>query len=119
MKSSALGIYIHWPFCRSKCPYCDFYSSAKKCDNEDQLIEQYCEDLQHYRSLSDNYQVQSIFFGGGTPSLIKAENIEKIINQITKLWPYKTNLEMIYENVIFKSKSIKFTKFKSFMFHET
>lgn len=97
MKPSALGIYIHWPFCRSKCPYCDFYSSAKKCTNEDELIEQYCEDLQYYRSLNDTYQVQSIFFGGGTPSLIKAENIEKIINQITKLWPYKTNLEISLE----------------------
>ena len=92
-----LGIYIHWPFCRSKCPYCDFYSSAQKCTNEDELIAQYCDDLQYYRSLNENYETQSIFFGGGTPSLIKPQNIEKIIRTITDLWPCKTQLEISLE----------------------
>ena len=81
-----LGVYIHWPYCISKCPYCDFYSSAKKCINEDELIDNYCKDLEYYRSLNDNYTLQSIFFGGGTPSLIKPKNIEKII--ITMLSAY-------------------------------
>ena len=97
MNKQKLGIYIHWPFCRSKCPYCDFYSSAKKCTDENALIEQYCQDLQYYRNLNDNYQIQSIFFGGGTPSLIKPQNIEKMIDHITKLWSCKKQLEISLE----------------------
>ena len=97
MTTQKLGIYIHWPFCRSKCPYCDFYSSAKKCTNEDVLIDSYCQDLKYYRSLNNNYQIQSIFFGGGTPSLIKPQNIEKIINLIIKLWPCNSQIEISLE----------------------
>lgn len=92
-----LGIYIHWPFCRSKCPYCDFYSSAKKCTDEDALIDEYCQDLEYYRALNNHYQVQSIFFGGGTPSLLKPQSIEKIISKITQLWNYEDNLEISLE----------------------
>lgn len=95
--SQPLGIYIHWPFCRSKCPYCDFFSSAKKCTDEDILIESYCQDLEYYRSLNNDYEVKSIFFGGGTPSLIKPKNIEKIINQITKLWTCSSQPEISLE----------------------
>ena len=92
-----IGIYIHWPFCRSKCPYCDFYSSAKKCTNEDELIEQYCQDLRYYHSINKNYQVQSIFFGGGTPSLMKPQSIEKLINKISSLWPCTPQIEVSLE----------------------
>lgn len=92
-----LGIYIHWPFCLSKCPYCDFYSSAKKCINEDDLIESYCKDLEYYRRLNNDYRVQSIFFGGGTPSLIKPKNIEKIVDKVTSLWPVSQKIEISLE----------------------
>ncbi|MBQ8465140.1 MAG: radical SAM family heme chaperone HemW [Alphaproteobacteria bacterium] len=92
-----LGIYVHWPFCRSKCPYCDFYSQPVKCPNEDELIVQYCQDLEYYRSLNNNYKVQSIFFGGGTPSLLKPQSIEKIINKVLQLWSYSPQLEISLE----------------------
>lgn len=92
-----VGIYIHWPFCRSKCPYCGFYSSAAKCADEDELIESYCQDLQYYRGLNDNYEVRSIFFGGGTPSLLAPKNIEKIINKISALWECTAKPEISLE----------------------
>ena len=92
-----LGIYIHWPFCRSKCPYCNFYSSATKCTNEDTLINQYCQDLEYYHHFNNNNIVRSIFFGGGTPSLLKAQSIEKIINKITSLWSCVPELEISLE----------------------
>ena len=92
-----LGIYIHWPFCKSKCPYCDFFSRVKKDINQEELISSYLSDLEYYRSLNDNYIVESIFFGGGTPSLIEPQYIEKIIDKTASLWKCKDNLEISLE----------------------
>ncbi len=92
-----LGIYIHWPFCKSKCPYCDFFSRVKKDINQEELISSYLSDLEYYRSLNDNYIVESIFFGGGTPSLIEPQYIEKLIGKIKSLWQYKDDVEISLE----------------------
>ena len=91
------GIYIHWPFCRSKCPYCDFYSSAIQCADEDELIANYCRDLEYYHGLNPDYEIQSIFFGGGTPSLLKPQNIAKLIDHTCKLWPTSPTIEISLE----------------------
>ena len=90
------GIYIHWPYCKSKCPYCDFFSRVAKVE-QDELIKLYLADLTYYRELNNNYKVATIFFGGGTPSLIAPKNIEKIIDKITSLWPCAENLEISLE----------------------
>lgn len=92
-----IGIYVHWPFCLTKCPYCDFYSSAARCKNENELINEYCRDLEYYRALNNNYEVRSIFFGGGTPSLLSQQNIARLIDKITGLWPCRENLEISLE----------------------
>lgn len=92
-----LGVYIHWPFCRSKCPYCDFFSRVKKNIPQDELINNYLQYLEYYRSLNDDYKVETIFFGGGTPSLIEPKNIAKIIDKINSLWPCSSNLEISLE----------------------
>ena len=90
------GIYIHWPYCKSKCPYCDFFSRVAKVDQDD-IIKSYLEDLAYYRSLNNNYHISTIFFGGGTPSLITPQNIEKTIDKITSLWHCSKNLEISLE----------------------
>ncbi len=90
------GIYIHWPYCLSKCPYCDFFSKVKNVD-QDVLIEEYLKDLEFYNNLIPERKVSSIFFGGGTPSLIKAANIDKIINKISKLWHLEKDVEISLE----------------------
>lgn len=92
-----LGVYIHWPFCRSKCPYCDFFSRVKKNIPQNELINNYLQDLEYYRSLNDDYKVETIFFGGGTPSLIEPKNIAKIIDKINSLWSCSSNLEISLE----------------------
>ncbi len=89
------GIYIHWPYCVSKCPYCDFYSKVDKNINQDELIETYIEDINFYKQFYKD-EVSTIFFGGGTPSLIKPQNIEKIINHIKKEFACK-DLEVSLE----------------------
>lgn len=92
-----LSVYIHWPYCLSKCPYCDFFSKVDKHVDQKQIIDGYLDDLNWYHDLTAKQTVQSIFFGGGTPSLIKPQYIEKVINHIFKLWPTTKQVEISLE----------------------
>ena len=92
-----LGIYIHWPYCKSKCPYCDFFSRVQKNVDQSAIIKSYLADLEYYRSLNDDYRVESIFFGGGTPSLLNPQHISEIIDKITTLWHCSDRLEISLE----------------------
>ncbi len=94
---SPFGIYIHWPFCLSKCPYCDFFSKVKKEDEQDKLIDEYCKDLEFYAEITGNRTVTSVFFGGGTPSLIRPENIEKLLDKISGCWKLSADVEISLE----------------------
>lgn len=95
--SVKFGIYIHWPFCLSKCPYCDFFSQIKKDVEQETIITQYIEDLDFYAEKTADRTVESIFFGGGTPSLIKPNLIEKLINHIHQKWKCKKDIEISLE----------------------
>lgn len=92
-----LGVYIHWPYCLSKCPYCDFFSQVKKNVPQDQLISAYLEDLNFYYGLTSRQTVTSIFFGGGTPSLITPFNIERILDYIAAKWKMASDVEISLE----------------------
>jgi len=81
MKTSKISLYIHWPYCLSKCPYCDFSSQVCPHIDEDLLWRGYQRDLGLF--LTDR-PIQTIFFGGGTPSLMSAKLLDKFINTITK-----------------------------------
>ena len=95
--SVKFGIYIHWPFCLSKCPYCDFFSQIKKDVEQETIIKEYLEDLDFYAARTGDRIVESIFFGGGTPSLIKPNLIEKLINHIHQKWKCKKDIEISLE----------------------
>lgn len=95
--SVKFGIYIHWPFCLSKCPYCDFFSQIKKDVEQETIIKEYLEDLDFYAERTGDRIVESIFFGGGTPSLIKPNLIEKLINHIHQKWKCKKDIEISLE----------------------
>lgn len=92
-----LAIYIHWPFCKSKCPYCDFYKELARNVDQDAIIAEYIAALHRYRELLPAKRIKSIFFGGGTPSLILPQNIAKIIDEIAKLWPLNEHPEISLE----------------------
>ena len=68
----AFGIYIHWPFCQSKCPYCDFNSHVAEHIDQAAWRAAYLAELDHYAIETDQRTVTSLFFGGGTPSLMPA-----------------------------------------------
>lgn len=92
-----LGIYIHWPYCRSKCPYCAFYSRVEKNIDQQALIDGYLDDLAFYQEMSADKKVDTVFFGGGTPSLLDPCHIARIIDKICALWPCTDKMEISLE----------------------
>lgn len=95
---ASLAIYIHWPFCLSKCPYCDFNSRPIK-DGVDQKAwaEAYVQDIEFYATNLPGRVVRSIYFGGGTPSLMHAETVEALLNAIAKKWTLADDCEITLE----------------------
>ena len=93
-----LGIYVHVPFCRSKCQYCDFYSLTAK---DDKLMENYLNAiLTHIREcgpLAPGYKVDTIYFGGGTPSFFGAEGMSTILSMIRRCFDVDSNAEITFE----------------------
>ena len=80
-----LGLYIHVPFCRSKCQYCDFYSLACKDDKlMDGYLDAVCAHVKEAGALAPNYKVDTIYFGGGTPSFFGADGIATILATIRR-----------------------------------
>ncbi|QEK39690.1 radical SAM family heme chaperone HemW [Candidatus Sneabacter namystus] len=80
-----LSVYIHWPFCLSKCPYCDFNSHVASSFNYSSWQESYKKELRWFANLLKGQYIRSIFFGGGTPSLMSAKLVEAVINEIAKI----------------------------------
>jgi putative oxygen-independent coproporphyrinogen III oxidase len=105
------GIYVHWPFCASKCPYCDFNSHVREHIDENAWRDAYLTELRHYASLTEGRTVDSIFFGGGTPSLMHPNTTQAIIDEVSKLWRVKNNIEVTLEA---NPTSVEAEKFKAF-----
>jgi len=93
-----LGIYIHVPFCRSKCQYCDFYSLTTK-DNRlmDDYLSAVCTHIKEAGLLAPNYLVDTVYFGGGTPSLFGAEGMITILNTVRKSFKVAPSAEITFE----------------------
>ena len=92
------GVYVHWPFCAQKCPYCDFNSHVRFNGwDEARYLEGYKQELNYIAERSRGQQVSSIFFGGGTPSLMQAATVAAIIDHIATLWPVCSDAEITLE----------------------
>ncbi len=92
-----LAIYIHWPFCKSKCPYCDFYKQVNPRINQTELVDEYIEALRKYHDLTAERHIRSVFFGGGTPSLMEPEQVSRILEFISSQWHIASNVEISLE----------------------
>jgi putative oxygen-independent coproporphyrinogen III oxidase len=92
-----LAIYIHWPFCRSKCPYCDFNSHVRERIDAARWTRALLADLERQAALVPGREVASIFFGGGTPSLMPPETVAALVGRVTALWPVVPDLEITLE----------------------
>jgi oxygen-independent coproporphyrinogen-3 oxidase len=108
-----LSIYIHWPFCLSKCPYCDFNSHLSKKVNTEEWIKSYLIELEYFKKYFFNRKINSIYFGGGTPSLMDPEIIYEILNFIKSNAIFDDNIEITLEANPTSSEYKKFQSFKN------
>lgn len=95
--SPPLAVYIHWPFCRSKCPYCDFNSHVRERVEQDRWREALLAELEYMALHVPGRTAASIFFGGGTPSLMPPSTAEALIKRVHELWPAADNIEVTLE----------------------
>ena len=92
-----LALYVHWPFCVCKCPYCDFNSHVRASVDQDEWREALLADLAHEAALLPGHRLTSIFFGGGTPSLMEPATVEAVIDAARDHWPRADDLEITLE----------------------
>ncbi|MEO5971940.1 MAG: radical SAM protein, partial [Sphingomicrobium sp.] len=92
-----LALYIHWPFCVSKCPYCDFNSHVRASIDQGAWREALLADLAHEARLLPGRRLASIFFGGGTPSLMEPGTVAALIDAARHHWPAADDLEITLE----------------------
>jgi len=92
-----LALYVHWPFCVSKCPYCDFNSHVRASIDQEHWRKVLLADLAHEARLLPSRRLTSIFFGGGTPSLMDPSTVEAMIEAATNHWQSAENIEITLE----------------------
>jgi len=104
------SLYFHWPFCETKCPYCDFNSHVRESIDEKRWLDAYVKELDYWGEKTQGRKLTSIFFGGGTPSLMQAETVAAILEKTKQLWPYE-DVEITLEA---NPSSIESARFKAF-----
>jgi len=92
-----LGVYVHWPFCKSKCPYCDFNSHVRDGVEQARWRRALLAELEHAACEAPGRQVQTMFFGGGTPSLMAPETVAALIARTRELWDTAGDVEITLE----------------------
>lgn len=94
---AGFGIYVHWPFCASKCPYCDFNSHVRDRIDEARFRDAFVAEIAHWAAVTRGRTVSSIFFGGGTPSLMQADTVATVIEAIGDQWTVAREAEITLE----------------------
>jgi putative oxygen-independent coproporphyrinogen III oxidase len=95
---SAFGLYIHWPFCKAKCPYCDFNSHVRHQPVDTMgFAESLVAEMKFTREMTGAREISSIFFGGGTPSLMPPKAVEHVLDEAAKAWGFADDVEITLE----------------------
>lgn len=96
--ADAFGVYVHWPFCLAKCPYCDFNSHVRhEKPDEARYARAIAAELAYMKPRTDAREVTSIFFGGGTPSLMRPSTVQSVLDEIAKQWAISKDAEITLE----------------------
>jgi putative oxygen-independent coproporphyrinogen III oxidase len=106
------GVYVHWPFCASKCPYCDFNSHVRHAPpDQERFAAAFLRELRTTAARVPGRRVSSIFLGGGTPSLMEPKTVATILDEIARLWPTASDCEVTLEA---NPTSVEAERFKGF-----
>ena len=112
---SGFGIYVHWPFCAAKCPYCDFNSHVRSEFDETLWSRAIVQELEWVAAQqgSNRPVVESIFFGGGTPSLMTGAAVARVIDAIGRLWPLAPDAEITLESNPASAEAARFRDYRA------
>ena len=97
MSRAPLGVYVHWPFCKSKCPYCDFNSHVREGVEQARWRAALLRELEHAAREAPDRRVETMFFGGGTPSLMEPGTVAALIARTRQLWDSAPEIEITLE----------------------
>lgn len=96
--AEAFGVYVHWPFCLAKCPYCDFNSHVRhEKPDETRYARAIARELAYVKEQVASREVTSIFFGGGTPSLMQPATVQSVLDEIARHWTIARDAEITLE----------------------
>src|SRR5215218_5102490 len=97
-RDAGFGVYVHWPFCASKCPYCDFNSHVRHQPvDEERFVAAFRREIAHMAARSPGRRVSSVFFGGGTPSLMRPETVGALLDAVAGAWAVERGAEVTLE----------------------
>ncbi len=96
-REAGFGIYVHWPFCAAKCPYCDFNSHVSDTIDQDRWKAAYLAEIDRFAAETEGRVLSTVFFGGGTPSLMDPELVDAILSKIRASWPMANDPEITLE----------------------
>jgi oxygen-independent coproporphyrinogen-3 oxidase len=96
-RNGGFGLYIHWPFCQSKCPYCDFNSHVAQSIDQDRWARAYLAEIDRLGAETQGRLLNTVFFGGGTPSLMSPDIVAKILDRVRGTWRQANDLEISLE----------------------
>jgi putative oxygen-independent coproporphyrinogen III oxidase len=97
-REAGFAVYVHWPFCLAKCPYCDFNSHVRNAPvDEARFVSAFRTEIRHRAALTSGRTAQSIFFGGGTPSLMRPQTVQAVIDAIAEAWTLAPDAEITLE----------------------
>ncbi|WP_300549570.1 radical SAM family heme chaperone HemW [Roseovarius sp.] len=110
-QAGGFGLYIHWPFCQAKCPYCDFNSHVAREIDQSRWLHAYLAEIDRYAEMLPGRVLNSVFFGGGTPSLMNPDVVAAILDRVRHAWPAANDLEVTLEA---NPGSVEAGKFRAF-----
>lgn len=111
-EAGGFGLYIHWPFCASKCPYCDFNSHVSSAINQSDWAAAYLSEITRAGAETGGRRLDTVFFGGGTPSLMSPDLVAQVIEKIRSTWPMRNDPEITLEANPVSIDSAKFAAFR-------
>lgn len=110
-RSGGFGLYLHWPFCVSKCPYCDFNSHVAESISHKDWKAAYLSEIERYGVETQGRVLETIYFGGGTPSLMEPATVGAIVEKVRRTWATVNNIEITLEA---NPSSVEMGRFRAF-----